>query len=133
MYMYIYVVSFHINMRMHTCTYIHDVIRVIIVYVTHTYTCTCKHIQSHVAIALSTVTEKMKSTEVQTLGAVALHTTTACTDDANIKSTIVYVLPCLGSVHVRVWTYYSLIPKLGLLLLRVLCQAGDLLQAHALC
>ena len=30
---------------------------------------------------------KMKSTKVQTLGAVTLHATTACTDDANIKST----------------------------------------------
>ena len=57
----------------------------------------------------------MKSTKVQTLGAVALHTITACTDDA---SAIVCVLPCLGSVHVGVCTYYSLAPKLGLLLLQ---------------
>jgi len=29
----------------------------------------------------------MKSTEVQTLGTVALHATTACTDDASIVAT----------------------------------------------
>ena len=48
----------------------------------------------------------MKSTKVQTLGAVALQTTTACTDDASIKSNQVgYSLcPALSRVcaHTRV-------------------------------
>ena len=35
----------------------------------------------------STTTITMKSTKVQTLGAVALHATTACTDEASIKFT----------------------------------------------
>ena len=35
-------------------------------------------------IQLENSTDSMKSTKVQTLGVVVLHTTTACTDDASI-------------------------------------------------
>ena len=63
-------------------------------------------------------TEIMKSTKVQTLCAVALHTTTACTDDASTKSTQVgYSLyPALSRVCAR--SHVRLVPKLGLLLLQ---------------
>ena len=59
---------------------------------------------------LYTINE-MKSTKVQTLGAVALPTRTACTDEASIVGlsplswAIVLdsnVLPCLESVYIRV-------------------------------
>ena len=72
----------------------------------------------------------MKSTEVQTLGTVALHATTACTDDASIDGLSplnwARVLSCLvlhviGSVCVcRVCAcmcmYYGPVPRLGPLL-----------------
>jgi len=62
----------------------------------------------------------MKSTKVQTLSTVAFHATTACTDDA----IVVGLSPCtqlgyslvsclglhvVGSVHIHVYTYYSLV------------------------
>ena len=64
----------------------------------------------------------MKSTKVQTLGALALHATVynslRCTDDASIvgfKSTQLgyslvscFVLHVVGSVHIRICTCYSL-------------------------
>ena len=58
----------------------------------------------------------MKSMKVQTLGKVALHATTACTNDRSIVATQLgcSLVPCLGlhvvgSVHIDVCTYYSLL------------------------
>ena len=58
----------------------------------------------------------MKSTKVQTLGKVALHATTACTDEASIVGSSslnwgVLVLHGEGSVHECVCTCYSLVTR----------------------
>ena len=65
-----------------------------------------------------------ESTQVQTLGAVAI---TACTDDASIAglsplnwpiSFVSYlVLHAAESVHIHVCMYYSLVPRLSRLLM----------------
>ena len=73
------------------------------------------------------VPNAMKSTKVQTLGAVAWHATTACTDDTSIAGLCPFhsaIVSCLvfhavGSVHVRVCIYYSLVSRLGPLLTHV--------------
>ena len=66
----------------------------------------CKHVlQVYVSMKCSddVTSALMKSSKVQTLGAVALHT---------IYKNLHSIRPCLGSVDVLVCTYYSLVPKL---------------------
>ena len=41
-------------------------------------------LETSLLVANSTTTSQMKSTKVQTLGAIALHATTDCTEDASI-------------------------------------------------
>ena len=46
--------------------------------------CVTDGLETSLLVANSTTTSQMKSTKVQTLGAIALHATTDCTDDASI-------------------------------------------------
>ena len=60
-----------------------------------------------IAVEVAASINEKHQLEVQTLGAVALHTTTACTDDASIVGVgplnwAILVSCLVGSVHVRV-------------------------------
>ena len=70
----------------------------------------CTDIASSVWHFITTI--KMKSTKVQTLGAIALHATTACTDDlkhCQFKSTQMGHLPCptcsRGCAHTCIYAH----------------------------